>query len=345
MFDWQRFLQRHKIEYVTRGPNVARGRIAIRCPWCGEADPSQHLWISLRHAAWGCWRNRNHSGQIRSRLIQRLLQCSVEEAKALAEEETVTTPVDTDLGKQVAGLLGVNREAPVTDLWFPTEFKPLERGKRPLASSQFWNYLRKRGYNEEDRIWVAKQYRLHFALRGIYGYRLIIPICMRDGKLASWTGRAINPEAEVRYRSLPKALSVEVPTNLVLGIEWLKDLSNVKLLVVCEGPFDAIRVSAIGHDYGVYGTCLFGLNASRAQATLLQELSRVFSRVGLLLDADAQMAVLRILDRLAIINVAVLKLPPEVKDAGELTDVMAEEVVQSWLQPRRAGYELTGDVV
>ena len=53
MYPWIDLIQK-KIPYVTTGPNVARGHFAIKCPFCGEADPSEHLGIEESTGRWGC---------------------------------------------------------------------------------------------------------------------------------------------------------------------------------------------------------------------------------------------------------------------------------------------------
>lgn len=337
MFDWKRFLTKHNIEFVTRGPNVARGRIAVKCPWCGKADPSQHLWISLKGANWGCWRNSSHSGHNKTRLIQAILRCSFAEAQALAGEETGSSPTDNQFKEQVSGLLGFEKTKVTQEpLGFPSEFKSLVKYSNRF-DRQFWIYLKQRGYIQEDAFWLAKKYKLHYAVRGHYAYRLIIPIFDHTGALMTWTGRHIDAAAEVRYKTLPQQLARRVPGELLLGIEWLPQVKQGKLLVVCEGPFDAMRITALGHEQGIYGTCLFGLNISQSQVGYLQDLSSTFDSIGLLLDADAEMAVFRIKEKLSALKVHTLKLPAGVKDAGELTNSQASKVMVEWLKSNSTG--------
>ncbi len=40
-FDWVDFLERHGIEYVTSSPNIGRGEVGVKCPYCGPGDPSR----------------------------------------------------------------------------------------------------------------------------------------------------------------------------------------------------------------------------------------------------------------------------------------------------------------
>src|SRR6185436_20537355 len=84
--DWRAFFRRHNIDYVTSGPNASKGRLQIKCPFCGQDDPSEHMGVSIRGKGWSCWRNAGHRGVSSERLIQALLRCSSEEAKRLIGE-------------------------------------------------------------------------------------------------------------------------------------------------------------------------------------------------------------------------------------------------------------------
>ena len=347
MFDCPRFLSSHNIEYVTRGPNTGRGRISIKCPWCREADPSQHLGISLKGSHWGCLRNSQHRGNSRSKLIQALLLCSFEEAQRLAGEETASPlPLDEDLTGLVLKNLGeVDNRVMITKspLNMPVEFKPL---RKTGLGSIFWEYLKERGYTDTQIEWLTLNYNLRHCLNGLFRYRLIIPIYDVNQNLLSWTGRTIVKEEEIRYKTLSLQtiegyngpLAVESSSNLLLGLPMLWRVRNANVLVLCEGPFDALRISAFGHKFGVYGTCLFGLNVSDAQVQLLEDLvESCFDTVVLLLDPDADMARLRIWDALS--RQPQLKrlvcfgtLPVGVKDPGELSEDMANTLIQSWLR-------------
>src|ERR1700678_739755 len=82
MFDWVAFLSSRNIHYETRGPNVAHGNVTVHCPFCGPADSSTHMSISIEGHGWRCWRNHSHKGKNPVRLVQAILGCSWEVANA-----------------------------------------------------------------------------------------------------------------------------------------------------------------------------------------------------------------------------------------------------------------------
>ena len=81
MFDWVEFLQKHNIEYVTQGSNVAHGNVNIKCPMCGPRDPSHHMGIAIDGAGWSCWRNPQHRGRSPVYLVALLAHVSVTRAR------------------------------------------------------------------------------------------------------------------------------------------------------------------------------------------------------------------------------------------------------------------------
>lgn len=335
VFDWQRFFRQQGVSFVTRGPNTGSGQISIRCPWCGPSDQSNHLSISLRGDGYRCWRNpRAHAGRARWRLISALLNCSPEEARRLAGEETAPTPKDEDLSVQLAKLLGPPL-APLIQisgpLKLPPEFKPL-RGPQGLGAP-FWSYLEDRGLASP---WVCETYGLHYAITGRYRYRIIIPVYAPDGQLMTWTARSIVPREPVRYKALPNRppfddydgpLARKAPGALLLGLPFLTQVANPRMLIVCEGPFDAIKVSALGRTAGVYGTCLFGLDISESQALLIERLAARFQRVVILLDPDAATLNLRIKEAVTC-AVAFGRMPQGVEDPGAFTRTTFNEFLQ-----------------
>lgn len=316
MRDWFAFLRQHSIPYTTTGPNASRGRVNVKCPFCGPADPSEHMGINLNDKGWSCWRNASHRGREAPRLIGALLKCSPAEAERINGEGAVALPSDSDLGAELRKRLGGEEPevARVTQLSLPKEFYPLTDGSR--WSDAFIDYLMSRGYTEARAWWLADTYNLQYAKSGRFAYRLIIPIYDRWRNLQTWTGRAIYPEEELRYRSLKREEQVCSPKETLLGLPLLWECPNPKLLVICEGPFDAFWVTTFGRPIGIYGTCLFGLSMSDAQATLLLELKERFRHQTLLLDSAARMQAFKMAGN--GLGLTYTPLPEDVKDPGEM---------------------------
>jgi hypothetical protein len=311
-------LEAHGVEFRVSGAN----EILTRCPQCGASDPSQHLAISTRNRGWRCLRNpRMHRGRSYSKLLVGLLNCSVERARELiGEEAAVRLPDSEEFATGWRKQLGLTEPVdtrPKT-LSLPKEFKRLTPDA-PRSSLGFWNYLYKRGYTEKQADWAAEAYDLHYAMSGRYSYRLIVPVKAFDGQLMTWTARGISDQ-EIRYLTLKSDEARAAPGELLLGLPLLYKATLARCLVVCEGPFDAIAVSTLGHKYGVWGTCLFGLELSEKQADLLAEVETRFERIRVALDPEQ--AWLRMLDMRQLLpkRCKPLQIPQGFKDPGELIE-------------------------
>jgi DNA primase catalytic core, N-terminal domain len=303
------------IEYRQGG----RFEILVRCPLCGASDPSQHLAVSTRNRGWRCLRNpRQHRGTSYVRLLILILRCTEEAAREmLGVTGAVSLPDQDDFSQQWRKQLGVEvSSSALTSLQFPKEFKRLVEGGP--QSGGFWKYLKDRGFSFEQRRWLAEMYQLHYTISGRYSYRIIIPITDERGKLMTWTARSIDPDADIRYMTLSKEYALAPPGDLLLGLQMLWRTDNARCLVICEGPFDAMAISALGHEAGVWGTDIFGLELSAVQADLLAELAIKFDRMVVLLDPNE--AWLRLLDMRSRLprNCKSQHLPAQLKDPGEL---------------------------
>lgn len=335
-FDWPRFLRQHRIEFVTKGPNTARHHISIRCPWCGEADPSEHMGISLRGQGWGCLRNSAHRGRSNFRLVQKLLNCSAQEAQRLVGGSEAQAPTIDDFAASAAALrkmAGTTAPEDRGPLRMPQSFKPLLNGS--VFSRPFTTYMQKRGYRDAQIHWLGENYDMRYCVDGDFAQRLIIPVRDRYGELLTWTGRSIQQDAIPRYKTLrvtphedyPDAPVAKLPVNhTVLGLPVLWAAPNPRALVLVEGPLDALKLTAYGRAFGLYGAALFGLNVYAEQVSEILQLAGRFEQTFLLLDEDANLQRLRLMRTLGPLGVQALKMPPGSDDPGAMTGAEVAEL-------------------
>lgn len=318
MVNWIALLTAYRVDFHQEKDNLY-----VHCPWCGTADQGQHMGISLKGKGWGCWRNTRHRGKNQARLLSALLLISYYQAQQLLGETPNSSSSDQDLSARVRSALEPALAKP-TPITLPKEIKPLT-GRSTGHQAIFTEYLRDRGYREKHILLLCKRYRLHYCTQGIFNYRLVIPIYNHQGELVTWTGRTVAEDVELRYltlsttpgkmeeRGLPLARG---PINDFLFQERVLFRDPVRTLVLCEGPFDAMRVDFACEGMSVHGTCLFGKAISDQQLDTLAELSEFYDDRILLLDSDAGLDQFQLLAQLA--SFRPLRLPSRWKDPGEM---------------------------
>lgn len=328
-FDWSQFLTQHNIPFITTG-KVGRNDIGTQCPFCGNADSGYNMSISLLDKGWYCWRQPDgHRGRTPHRLVQALIGCSYIDAEAIVNSKAGFLPNDGDFLDRLKGLFELRSSPsighPRNALKVPDDFREIEDiGKGRM----FVSYLEKRGFDVDDIPRLVKHYQLRYCvsdsfLQGAYANRLIFLISI-DNQLVSWTGRHIG-SSRLRYNSL-SVEDQELPARLSLKdtVLWYDRLRQADsgTLVVCEGPFDALKVNYLGNTKDIHATCVYGSTISDIQIDLLESLSQ-FKTKYLLLDAEAAnryqcnpRSGIGLLDSMGF---QVKLLPNTIKDPGEFS--------------------------
>jgi hypothetical protein len=290
-FDWPRFLTQHNIPYITTG-KVGRNDLGCQCPFCGNADTGYNMSISLIDRGWYCWKQPDgHRGRTPHRLIQALIGCSYTDAETMVNKGVSYIPNDGDMLDRLHALFRISAPAaPVQrhKLTLPDEFRPITNIG---MGRMFVAYLQKRGFDLADIPRLVNEYALYYCvsdsfMNGAYSNRLIFTIEL-DGELVSWTGRHIG-SSKLRYNSLSTETNPAASLTLKNTILWYDRLRRVDrgTLVVCEGPFDALKLNYLGNAQSIYATCVYGSTMSETQIDLLQSLAQFNSRI-VLLDGDA----------------------------------------------------------
>lgn len=309
-FDWQKFCTARGIRFETTGPRVSKGNINIHCPWCGPADKSGHMGLSLNQSqpVYGCLRNSQHRGKHPARLVAQLLRIPFTAAKYMVEMEG---PQLDDFERALDALrdkdTAMVREWEPRSVDMPPTFRPLGATYSTYVA-QFIHYLNyKRGFGT-DAHQLVQEYELYYALTGPQAWRLIFPVRDAQGRLQGWTGRAIQ-QAEIRYLT-----SEDLPDNALLAFGEPRSMT-----LVCEGPLDALKLDWYGEPYGIGAVATMG--TGRADATKAAALRNRYTALGVVLDADATGQALKFSEELAA---PAFFLPPDVKDPGDLSAAQAK---------------------
>ncbi len=322
MFSWQAFLDQFNVHYVTKGPSVTRGHVAVRCPFCID-DPSEHLSISLEGKGWRCWRNpQQHAGKSPTRLIAGLIGCSYDRAKEIAGEDRSLIP-DDFMGKVMSLVETKEERGSDRSLTVPIDFKPI---RNSISMLPCINYLRERNLDDIEIFRLTERYGLRYCKHGPFKARIIFPVHYKK-KLVSYTGRSVMADAKIRYKTLTTDLEKarEMGVKPAVGpinnyLLFYDDLmkSTAKTIVIVEGPFDALLMNILGRKLGIVATCIFTNTPTATQIDLFHELMPRFERRCVMLDNDMYAQALRLRSSLTSLGVEQISLPRGVKDPALL---------------------------
>jgi hypothetical protein len=312
--DWPRLLSQHRIPFVDSGPNVKRGNLNIRCPFCGSADPSHHMGIDPDNNQWACWRNKDHRGASPVRLVMKLLRVGYERACEICG--VGPDYVDPDDFSTVRDRLFKKRDERVEqkkELNLLSDFREIHDSG---LTRRFWNYLYDRKFDNIDEL--TRYYGLKCALMGEFSGRIILPIYV-DGELVSWTSRSIG-SSNMRYKDLDLDRSIIRPKDSLYNYD--RAMEGGEVLVLVEGPFDVLKLDFYGKRFGVRAVGLFTNSLSEKQTYLLVNLIRKFKRVIIMMDTEDQVHIVHSMRMAGNIPQAAPEFQPipfGYKDFGELT--------------------------
>ena len=323
LIDWPVLLRERHIQFIERGPNVKRGAINIRCPFCGSADPSYHMGLDLETGWFACWRNKAHRGKSPVRLLMVLLRVSFSEARAIAGlDDDYLDPEGFDsLKARLQGLGGPHSDTKSRSNIWPSDFQLIA----PTGASRLhWQYLLGRGFPQQSLRLLVNDYGLSYTRMGHQSWRIIFPYFVQ-AKVVTWTGRAIAPSS-ARYLDQPTDAAITPVKKTLYNHDALLD--GGKVLIIVEGPVDVLKVDAFGREVGVRAVGMSTASISDEQAHLLAWARPAFDRC--ILMSDQKVSGLGITDSmklkqaLGFIPDLESQSPPfGLKDTGELNHVDA----------------------
>ena len=312
-FDWQTFLTRYGIGYADHGPNVGKDHIATHCPYCGHSDEGQHMSISLNGRGWHCWRDSTHSGISPTRLVAAMLGVSWSDAASITGTgkgyQSMPPVPANSLVDAVNDLMRPHAPTkPPPPIAFPTSAKPLNSLSRTAIPYQL--YMRGRGITDLshldrwDILYDHRDERFHGRI--LFGVR-------DKGKLVALTARAVGHRLQPRYLA-------EGPVDQHLI--WADRMpAKADTLVLCEGPFDALKVNILGSEqHGIWATCCMTSSFSPMQRAKLYALIPRFKRTVVLFDRGNEANAYGLSQSFPG-RMLVATLPPHAKDPAELEDL------------------------
>jgi 5S rRNA maturation endonuclease (ribonuclease M5) len=294
--DISRLLDDHGIEYH----HTNNGWLNMACPFCYRGDGKFGLGWS--GTVFSCF----HCGRLdRIDVLKSLLNTNTSQTlQVMSQYQRGTLPRPEGF------------DAASTVLGHPTSVK-LPYGTMEM-SSRHKKYLLDRNFDPKHLVaeWGLKGTGPH----GPYSHRIIIPI-HHHGKLVCFQGRDITGLSAEKYKSCSDKDSIISIKECLYG----RDKVNGDSVVVTEGPTKVWRL-------GIGSVCTFGATVTNKQIEALSEFKRVF----ILFDDDpaGRKGADNLARTLAVLNTHPTIITTGMKDAADLTDQDAEELMQGLLDKK-----------
>lgn len=309
-------LEQQNFPFVRSGPNVARNHINVKCPFCND-DPSEHLGINCETGYWSCWRDRSHRGRKPHYLLQALLGWSyhrIDSLLGVSADPSGLTQAVTALQRPPSR---ISTSAQKSFYKWPDGAVRIEPRSWMMM---YWNYLvRARGFDESSLQALIDAYDLRACRSDQDGWstRILFPIYNTTHKLVAMTGRAIGHQT-LRYKSTQQHEGMNIKHTLW---RW-ETLCDDSILVLTEGPLDALKLDWYGRKYGVRGTCVFGSYCSFEQEQILRSLCS-HQRIVVAFDQANLSGSLQTVNQLSGLQVRFSDIPAS--DLGACTPEQIEE--------------------
>lgn len=158
--------------------------------------------------------------------------------------------------------------------------KDFKLGWAPAEGGRLVNFLRSKGYKDEELIDVGLAKQQNQSLRDLFWGRIMVPFFSNQGQIIGFTGRVID-EGMPKYLNTPQTRLFD-KSRFIFGLYQAKPgIKSADEVVIVEGNLDVISSYQAGVKNVV---ALSGTALTHAQMKML---SRLTSNVTFAFDADA----------------------------------------------------------
>jgi DNA primase len=204
------------------------------------------------------------------------------------------------------------------------EIPPFKSFTYVPSARMFIEYMKspQRKFTDEHIALFTPIWGVRYCTTGKFKGRIIFPIYFNK-ELVSWTGRTVYPGVSPKYLTLsPEGeppLAKAGISNYLLWYDYLKKY-YWDIIVICEGPMDALKVNCLNAGRGIGATCIFTAQPSQIQIDLIHDLLPKTKRMILLLDQGTTANAMRSMQELPK-EVEYKTLPKGIKDPCLLTSL------------------------
>lgn len=204
---FREFLEEYNIHTAPEGhEHSTEGWIQFDCPFCSKDSQHWRMGYNIKGGFVNCWSCGSHSV---ASVIKEYTNLSYKAIKKICDE--IVPEKTPTMQENIRGILDL---PPIGNL-----------------QDAHIRYLNKRGFNHYkiQKLWQVKA-------TGIVGYlkwRLFIPI-IHQGKIVSWTSRAIKSNDGKKYISAKPNQELVPHKNILYGGDYVRHTA-----IIVEGPIDA----------------------------------------------------------------------------------------------------------
>ena len=260
-FDIIQYFEDNDIEYWTKGKNIAKGNIAITCPFCGDHHYSgnNHCGVHLKSKMFYCWLC-SAKGYVNN-LIAEIEECSLAQANTIIAKysgesifpEKAYTPTANKNTRRHFGEI-------------------LPKGASNQFSKLHLDYLKGRNFDPDV---IIPKYKLKCCHNiGAYKFRIVIPI-IQDRRIVHFTSRDVTGKTDIRYKTCPDEIAILPMTHCLYNIDNVRS----DTILIVEGATDVWR-------FGNGTVAILRTGFSNAQINLI--LGKRIKRAFIMFDSEPQ---------------------------------------------------------
>ena len=321
IIDWTGIFEDIGVQFCPGGSrNVRNDNIGIQCPYCGDTESKNHLNCAV-NGYYSCWRDgcvAHHTNKTFTSRNPYSLLHTLTKFHNLPRFDVERVVASNSRGDYAPTLRTTPAERACE---IPAGAYPLtidESGRTNPAHRKYTEYLSKRGFTDVAGLGhLLQNYNLHSL-----NNRILIPYYGPGNELLTYTSRDIADNAKIRYLNCPTEQSVTPAPKTLFGIHLCNN-GRRRVPVLCEGPFDVMKMEYLTHSYfGTENPFLFlatsTCHLSLEQSLMLRRVFKGAERCWIFYDKGAStLSLQRHLESIRF-PTTIVKLH-EINDPGEMT--------------------------
>jgi DNA primase len=246
--------------------------IIARCPWCHVSN--KQFAVNYTSGQYNCFREK--CGQ-RGRNIKYLI-AHVEGITAKeVENKYDLQKTGNETIEFASAKFKQSIKTDIDSLKLPDQYTKFTFNDKNAFEKRFLTYLTNRGISKD----TIEKFELGYCFTGKYEDRIIVPINTLDFK--GFTGRSILDVSEEKYKNEHG----EWKQKALVGYNEFIALNNIDYVIVCEGPFDCLKL----YTYGFNCVALQGKDAHQQQINILCSLPKN-TKIIIMLDPEVKNSVI-----------------------------------------------------